>query len=404
MVSLPKAQPFSAPGVLRRSLVLLLSLCCLSTAVAQGDAAVGEPSRVGRSADGLLLDIDGNPHYATFSLCAIDPASGQAGVAVTTRVPFVGRAVPWVRAGVGAVATQAWTVVEYGHQGLDLMAAGKSPQEALDSLLADDAGRQRRQLGLIDMQGRTASHTGSGNGDWAGSRQGEHYTVQGNILVGPQVVEAVAEHFESTAGSGMELAERMILAMEAGQAEGGDKRWGYFQSAAIRIADPEDPGRGGDHISLAIEVGEHAEPLQELKRIYYTTQRRLGYRDFSEVRGPDVIELKRLLHAVGYWGEELQTFPEAPRFDGDRDLMRRDPDAFMAQVEAFRKRARAYEDAYAVYDQTALEAVQRFREEHDLDFIGNPKGLVDGRLVEALKGLVAAESGQAGEAGGDHAQ
>ncbi len=378
-----------------RALVLLLSLVCLSTPTARSDDTVGETSGLGRSGDGLPLDVDGNAHYATFSLCAIDPATGEAAVAVTTRVPFVGRAVPWVRAGVGAVATQAWTVVEYGHQGLDLMAAGKSPQEALDSLLADDEGRQRRQLGLIDMQGRTASHTGSGNGDWAGSRQGENYTVQGNILLGPQVVEAVAAHFESTAGSGMELAERMILALEAGQAEGGDKRWGYFQSAALRVADPDDPGRGGDHISLAIDVGEHPRPVQEMKRIYYTTQRRLGYRDFSEVKGPDVIELKRLLHAIGYWGEDLQTFPEAPAFAGDRDLMRRDPDAFMVQVEAFRKESRAYEDTYAVYDVATLEAVQRFRQEHGLDFIGNARGLVDQRLVEALKQGASDKAGKA---------
>ena len=99
----------------------------------------------------------------------------------------------------------------------------------------------------------------------------------------------------------MPLAERMILAMEAGQAKGGDRRWGNLQSAAIKIADPNDPGRGGDYIALAIEVGEHAEPVGEMKRIYYTTQRRLGYRTFSNVDGPDVIELKRMLHALGYW-------------------------------------------------------------------------------------------------------
>jgi uncharacterized Ntn-hydrolase superfamily protein len=196
----------------------------------------------------LLLFLAPQLH-ATFSIAAVDPATGEAAVVVTTRVPFVGRAVPWVRAGVGAVATQSWTVVEYGKRGLDLMEAGVSPEEALKQLLADDQGRELRQLGLIDMKGRTASFTGKENGAWAGSRDGKNYTVQGNILVGPEVLDAVAAHLDSTAGTTMPLAERLILALEAGQAKGGDKRWGYFQSAAIRVADPNDPGRGGDHIS-----------------------------------------------------------------------------------------------------------------------------------------------------------
>ena len=101
-------------------------------------------------------------------------------------------------------------------------------------------------------------------------------------MVGPEVVDAVATTFEATEGTGMPLAERMILAMEAGYAKGGDRRWGNLQSAAIKIADPNDPGRGDDYIALAIEVGEHPEPVAELKRIYYTTGRRLGYRSFSQ--------------------------------------------------------------------------------------------------------------------------
>src|SRR6185503_9251168 len=201
---------------------------------------------------------------------------------------------------------------EYGPRGLDLLAKGTEPQVALEELLSKDAQRESRQLALIDMKGRAAAHTGKQNGNWAGSRQGRNYTVQANIMVGPEVVDAVATSFESTEGSGWPLAERMILALEAGQAKGGDRRWGSLQSAAIKIADPRDPGRGGDYIALAIEVGEHPEPVAELKRIYYTTGRRLGYRSFSKIDGPDVIELKRMLHAVGYWRPALQTFPAAP--------------------------------------------------------------------------------------------
>jgi uncharacterized Ntn-hydrolase superfamily protein len=265
-----------------------------------------------RAADGVAINDDGQPQYSTFSLCAIDPATGQSGAAVTTRVPFVGRAVPHVRAGVGAVCTQASTMVEFGPRGLDLLARGVEPKDALAQMLASDEARESRQVGIIDMKGRTAAHTGKQNNAWAGSRQGKTYTTQANIMVGPEVLEAVATTFESTEGTGLPLAERMILALEAGYAKGGDKRWGLLQSAAIKIADPNDPGRGNDFITLAIEVGENADPVAELKRIYYTTGRRLGYRSFSRVDGPDVIELKRMLHAVGYFRPSLKVFPDPP--------------------------------------------------------------------------------------------
>src|SRR5215218_4857415 len=145
-----------------------------------------------RAADGVTINDDGQPQYSTFSLCAIDPATGQSGAAVTTRVPFVGRAVPHVRAGVGAVCTQASTMVEYGPRGLDLIAKGVEPSVAIAQLLSDDQQRESRQLGMIDMKGRSAAHTGKGNSAWAGSKQGKNYTVQANIMVGPEVVEAVA--------------------------------------------------------------------------------------------------------------------------------------------------------------------------------------------------------------------
>ena len=229
---------------------------------APSDRATGREEVRIDAADGVGIDAVGNPFYATFSLCAVDRETGETGVAVTTRVPFVGRAVPWVRAGVGAVATQAWTIVEYGRQGLDLLEQGLEPTAALERLLAEDQGRELRQLAILDVQGRSAAHTGAENGDWAGSRQGDNYTVQGNVLVGREVIDAVAEHFVSTASSSMPLAERMILALEAGQDQGGDKRWGYVQSAAIRIADPDDPGRGGDHISL----GDRSVVLADVDR------------------------------------------------------------------------------------------------------------------------------------------
>ncbi len=323
--------------------------------------------------------------YSTFSICAIDPNTGESGAAVTTRVPFVGRAVPWVRAGVGAVATQAWTVVEYGRQGLDLLEQKVAPEQAIERLLSDDNGREQRQLALIDMQGRTAAFTGKETNAWAGSRQGSGYTVQGNILVGKEVVDAVADQFEATAGTGMALAERLLLALEAGQKAGGDKRRGRLQSAAIRIADPNDPGRGGDHISLSIDVGEHPEPVAEMKRIYYTTSRRLGYRSFSAVEGPDVVELKRMLHAAGYWRKDLPDIPEPPDADFDRTLLRKDPARLRAFFQEQDGRQREYMKEWGVFDTETIEAVDAFRKAQGLDFEGTPRGLVDSALVEALR-------------------
>jgi len=360
-----------------KKLLLSVFVCALAA------PALGQQ----RAADGVTINDEGNPQYSTFSLCAIDPATGQAGAAVTTRVPFVGRAVPWVRAGVGAVCTQASTVVEYGVKGLDLMAKGVEPKDAIAQLLSTDDQRESRQLGMIDMKGRSAAHTGKNNGNWAGSRQGKNYTVQANIMVGPEVVEAVATTFEATEGTGMPLAERMILALEAGQKKGGDRRWGNLQSAAIKIADPNDPGRGGDYISGAIEVGEHPEPVGEMKRIYYTTQRRLGYRTFSRIEGPDVIELKRMLHAAGYWRPTLASFPEAPAVNAQRnqELRKNNPAEFEKAQAEQRRAAQEYQQQYALFDEETVAAVDKFREAKGLTYAGNPPGLVDERLVSALR-------------------
>ncbi|MFN2444425.1 MAG: DUF1028 domain-containing protein [Vicinamibacterales bacterium] len=359
----------------------------IALAVSAGLTLPSLSSAQQRAADGVAINEEGLPQYSTFSLCAVDPVTGQSGAAVTTRVPFVGRAVPWVRAGVGAVCTQASTIVEYGVQGLDLMAKGIEPKVALEQLLTNDEGREQRQLALIDMKGRAAAHTGQRNGAWAGSRQGPHYTVQANIMVGPEVVDAVATSFELTEGTGMPLAERMILALEAGQAKGGDRRWGNLQSAAIRIADPTDPGRGGDYVSLAIEVGEHAEPVGEMKRIYYTTARRLGYRSFSRVEGPDVVELKRMLHVLGYWRPSLTRFSEPPPTNAqpNQELRRSNPAEFEKRQAEERRAAADYARDYADYDAEAIAAVDKFRADRGLDYAGNPPGLVDARLVNALR-------------------
>ena len=361
--------------------------CIFAFILCTGAAPSSPASTPQLGTDGVPVNEEGFPQYTTFSLCAIDPVTGQCGASVTTRVPFVGRAVPHVRAGVGAVCTQASTIVEYGPRGLDLLSKGVEPKAVLEQLLANDEARETRQVGLIDMKGRAAAYTGKQNGAWAGSRQGLHYTVQANIMVGPEVVEAVAQHFESTEGTGMPLAERMILAMEAGQAKGGDRRWGNLQSAAIKIADPNEPGRAGDFIILAIEVGEHDEPVAELKRIYYTTGRHLGYRSFSRVEGSDVVELKRMLHALGYWRHALAAFPDSPPsiIPKMQELRKTDPAGYDTLVAGVRRAWADYTRNYAQYDEETIEAVDRFRADRGLNYQGNPAGLVDARMVEVLR-------------------
>ncbi len=252
--------------------------------------------------------------FHTFSIAAIDPRTGEVGVAVTTRVPCVGNGVPWVRAGVGAVATQANTRTEYGNQLLDALAKGELPNQALERLLAADSGAASRQIGVIDLQGRSAQHTGRQPQAWAGHRAGKNYVTQGNILVGPEVIQAVATRFEATDGQARHLADRLIDALAAGHALGGDRRHGLRQSAAVIVADSR-PGRSRrtDGITANINVCENPDPVAELRRIYDAISQTLGYRTLQQFSGGDVWQLKVMLHALGlYRPAEPSLDPRAP--------------------------------------------------------------------------------------------
>src|SRR3954468_10340613 len=271
---------------------------CAVAAIA-GLIAFGAPAR----AYGQEPAAWGHPlDFATFSIAAIDPRTGESGVAVTTRVPCVGNGVPWVRAGVGAVATQANTRTEYGNGILDLLAAGLSPDSALKQMLAADTGAASRQVGVIAIDGRSATYTGTGTTQWAGGRRGTNYVTQGNLLVSGATIDAVAASFEASEGAPRHLADRLIDAIAAGQAAGGDARKGRSQSAAVVIADPR-PGRSRrpDRITAFINVCEHPEPVAELRRIYNTISQTLGYRELQSFSGNDVWQLKVVLHALGFY-------------------------------------------------------------------------------------------------------
>ena len=179
---------------MRVKLVVMVRAGCLGLFLAHSPLVAQEPAAWRVSSRDAI-------EFHTFSIAAIDPRTGEVGVAVTTRVPCVGNGVPWVRAGVGAVATQANTRTEYGQILLDAMAKGEEPAKALARALAADSLAASRQVGAIAVSGKSAQHTGANNSPWAGGRAGTNYVTQGNLLVGPEVVDAVAASFEASEGT-----------------------------------------------------------------------------------------------------------------------------------------------------------------------------------------------------------
>jgi uncharacterized Ntn-hydrolase superfamily protein len=203
------------------------------------------------------------PLVATFSIVARDPATGELGVAVQSRVLGVGAIVPFAKAGVGAIATQSYANVTYGPEGMALLTAGKSAQETLNALTAADKNKSTRQAAVLAPQGKPATFTGDACMAWAGGRAGEHYAVQGNILAGEAVVTGMAEAFEKTPGP---LAARMLAALDAGQAAGGDKR-GMQSAALLVVRDGWGYGAQNDRY-MDLRVDDHATPITELRRLY----------------------------------------------------------------------------------------------------------------------------------------
>ena len=195
----------------------------------------------------------------TFSIVAHCADENAWGVAVASKFPAVGAVVPWARAGVGAVATQSYARLSFGPDGLALMARGCSAAEALSQLLEADEGRETRQVALVDGAGGVAAHTGSQCHDWAGHRMGNGFSVQGNLLAGEAVLEAMAAGFSRAEG---ELADRLVAALRAGEYAGGDRRG--KQSAAVQVLRPKG-GYGGDNDRyLDLRVDDADEPVQRL--------------------------------------------------------------------------------------------------------------------------------------------
>jgi uncharacterized Ntn-hydrolase superfamily protein len=199
---------------------------------------------------------------STFSIVARDPATGDLGIAVQSKFLAVGAVVPWAKAGVGAVATQAWANTSFGPDGLALMAAGVPAQNALDRLVASDPGSAHRQVGLVDARGQAATFTGAQCTHWAGGRTGSGYACQGNILVGEATVIAMAQTFEGAPGG---LWDRLVAALAAGQQAGGDSRG--QQSAALLVVREGGGYAGRNDRFIDLRVDDHPAPIEELQRL-----------------------------------------------------------------------------------------------------------------------------------------
>lgn len=210
----------------------------------------------------LLLAALSLPVQATYSIVARDPVTGDFGVAVQSHWFQVGPIVPWAEAGVGAVATQSFVLPDYGPKGLQLMKEGKPAREALDLLLAQDPQQEVRQVAMVDAQGRVATWTGPKCIAAAGHQAGPGFSVQANLMDKPTVWPAMARAFESAKG---DLAERMLAALEAAEAEGGDIRG--RQSAALIVVRAKSTGQPWRDRLVDLRVDDHANPVAELRRL-----------------------------------------------------------------------------------------------------------------------------------------
>ncbi len=240
----------------------------------------------------------------TYSIVAANPETGELGVAVASKFIAAGSVVPWVKLGVGAVATQSWANMKLGPLILALLEEGYSPERAVKTLLSTDPRASMRQVGVVNAKGEAYAYTGKDCIEYAGHIVGDGYAVQGNILTGPEVLEAMARAYESTRG---ELVDKLLAALEAGDRAGGDRRG--KQSAAIVVYKPCG-GYGGCEEGVGryvdLRVDDHPEPVQELKRLFriweITILEREDPSDVVDLSDPSVAEsVQRALSALGFY-------------------------------------------------------------------------------------------------------
>lgn len=239
----------------------------------------------------------------TFSIVGYDPETKELGVAVASKFLSVGAVVPFAKAGVGAIATQSWANLDYGKHGLELLEKGLTPQAVLEELIRNDDNSSSRQVGIVDASGQSAIFSGDDCFDWAGGSAGQNFAAQGNILVDQHTVEAMESTFLQTQGT---LAERLLSALLAGDAAGGDSRG--KQSAALLIVKENGSYGGYNDRYIDLRVDDHAEPVQELSRLLKLHQ--LYFKpsvpeDVVAIEGSLEDELRELLYENGHLQREL---------------------------------------------------------------------------------------------------
>ncbi len=239
---------------------------------------------------------------ATYSIAACDLDAGQWGVAVQSKFLSVGSVVPWAEPGVGAIATQAYANPRYGPDGLALLREGLDAAEVVQRLVAADNGRDERQVGIVDGHGGSAAFTGQACHAWAGHRTGPSYAAQGNILVGEETVDALAETFGASAH--LPLERRLIACLSAAQAAGGDRRG--QQSASLLVVEPNGGYAQMSDLVVDLRVDDHPRPVEELQRIYALHERLFGStprEQWLPLDGELLEEVRARLTRLGYDGE-----------------------------------------------------------------------------------------------------
>lgn len=234
----------------------------------------------------------------TFSIVAYEPKNKEWGVAVQSKFVAVGAIVPFAKANVGGIATQAYANTSYGPEGLKLLEKGLTAEETIKELIKDDKQREERQIGIVDSYGNTAAFTGKKCFDWAGHLIGKNFSCQGNILASEDVVKAMAEAFEKTKN---DLVEKLFAALEAGQKKGGDRRG--RESAAILIVKEKGAYDGGTDRYIDIRVDEHPRPIKELRKVFEVYDMCILLRDDPK----DIIKLE---------GDVMKIVKERLKIDG----------------------------------------------------------------------------------------